>query len=228
VTAEDRPLIAALARAQAAFPQIPKSKTARVPTKNGGEYTYTYADIGDVLAAVRPVLAAEGIAIVQATEETESGYVLATRLIKGDDQIIGRIPLPIEQASPQQVGSLLTYYRRYGLTALIGVAAEDDDDGAAANAGLRHDGERSPSRPASAAQASEKQTAYATRLLTEVVHHSQHLQAIRDMAAREDADLGNLTAAEASDLINGLLVLKKAGRTPDGDLVPADELTEPF
>ena len=37
------------------------------------------------------------------------------------------------QQSPQEFGSLLTYLRRYSLSALLGIATEADDDGAAAN-----------------------------------------------------------------------------------------------
>lgn len=131
-------IAAALARAQAKFPPITKGRKAKVPTKTGGEYSYDYADIGDVLTAVRPVLAAEGIAVVQATEDSEHGYLLVTKLLWRDQSIEGRMPLPIENAGPQQVGSLLTYYRRYGLTALIGVAAEDDDDGRSAQEHVKH------------------------------------------------------------------------------------------
>src|SRR5688500_7522834 len=53
----DGELVAALAAAQGDFPTIPKTKTATVTGKPGkAGYQYSYADLSDVLAAVRPVL----------------------------------------------------------------------------------------------------------------------------------------------------------------------------
>jgi hypothetical protein len=44
-----------------------------------------------------------------------------------------RLALGVESTDPQAIGSALTYARRYGLCALVGVApGEPDDDGAAA------------------------------------------------------------------------------------------------
>lgn len=122
-----------LARAQAQFPELHKSRTARVPTKGGGEYSYDYADLGDALKAVRPILAAEGIAITQPIDTTPDGEtVLHTILAHPDGVLTSTMTLPIRGATPQQVGSILTYFRRYALCAAVGIAAEDDADAAAA------------------------------------------------------------------------------------------------
>lgn len=125
-------LVAALARCQAKFPPIVKSQTATVPTKSGGQYSYAYADTADVLAAVRPVLAAEGIVVSQYTEITElDGVVLITTLMYSlDEGMSSRFPLHIAGLNAQGVGSLMTYHRRYQLCALLGVhPVGDDDDG---------------------------------------------------------------------------------------------------
>src|SRR3954454_3659437 len=72
-------LVAALAAAQGAFPSIHRGHTAIVPAKNGKSgYSYSYADLGDVLAAVRPVLSAHGLALVQRTIRGAGGTVLVT------------------------------------------------------------------------------------------------------------------------------------------------------
>jgi hypothetical protein len=122
----DDSLVAALARAQAKMPPVHKTKVNK-------HFTSTYADLADVLAAVRPTLAAEGIAIVQPIRITEHGAELVTALLKGDERIESALPLPLD-SKPQDMGSRLTYLRRFQLAALVGVAAEDDDDGNAAQA----------------------------------------------------------------------------------------------
>lgn len=114
-------LVAALARAQAVMPPIAKGHT-------NPHFGSRYADIADVLAVIRPVLAAEGIALVQPIEVDDDGRAfLVTKLMKGGEEIVSRMPLQIDQKA-QDLGSRLTYQRRYAACALVGVAAEDDDD----------------------------------------------------------------------------------------------------
>lgn len=122
-------LIAALARAQAAFPMVPKTKTATV-TSAKGNYTYNYADLADVLAAVRPILAGEGLAILQKTQYDANGELhLFTRLrhvaggTEESDVILAQGP-----NAPQQFGAALTYLRRYELVTLLGIQADEDTD----------------------------------------------------------------------------------------------------
>ena len=118
-------LVAALARCQLAFPAIVKSHTN--PAFKGSQY----ADVADVLAAVRPVLAAEGIVFTQRTSVEDDGTVLLiTQVMADDDDIQSLFPLAVQGLTAQQVGSLLTYHRRYQACALLGVhPVGDDDDG---------------------------------------------------------------------------------------------------
>lgn len=122
-------LIAALAAAQAEFPSIPKTKEATVQTKSGGTYTYTYADLADVLGAVRPVLGAHGLALTQTTRSIGEGRVmLVTTLHHGHETLESEFPLTIGDKSPQDVGAVMSYARRYQICAVLGIAAEDDTD----------------------------------------------------------------------------------------------------
>ncbi len=53
-----------------------------MPTKGGGEYSYRYADLPDVLAAVQPVLTKHGLAVVGLPDTTPEGEpALTTRLL---------------------------------------------------------------------------------------------------------------------------------------------------
>lgn len=124
-------LIAALAAAQGEFPPIAKTKTARVDTKGGGSYEYSYADIADVLAAVRPVLSRHGLALIQRTAVDGDGRTrLVTELKHGNtgDVEVSEVDLGQSSTNPQQFGGALTYLRRYELVTLLGIAAEEDRD----------------------------------------------------------------------------------------------------
>jgi hypothetical protein len=129
--AETTSLVAALAAAQAEFPEITKDQTAHVRSEKGA-YTYAYADLASILSAIRPVLARHGIATVQRMRFREGGLVLLTELLFGDEHLTSEMPLPAELRNPQAFGSYLTYAKRYALASLVGVAAEEDDDGATA------------------------------------------------------------------------------------------------
>jgi len=105
-----------------------------------------YADLAAIFDAARKPLSANGLAIVQ----TIGDGVLHTRLLHTSGQwIASEHPLPMS-GRPQEIGSALTYARRYSLSALIGIAADEDDD---ANAASRSNGK--PTGKLSDAQAIE-------------------------------------------------------------------------
>jgi hypothetical protein len=127
-------IITALCAAQGKFGVVAKDRTANVEMRGGGSYKYSYATLASVIAAVRPALNEQGIALVQSANivNTERSVLLQvdTRFLHTSGQWIGSVlRLPLGDATPQGMGSLLTYLRRYGLSALAGVASEDDDDG---------------------------------------------------------------------------------------------------
>lgn len=118
-------LAAALAKAQAQFPTITRDKEVTVTLKTGGSYKFKYAPLDSILSAVRGPLAANGLAIVQLLDED----VLVTSLLHESGAILsGRTPIPASEGV-QAYGSAITYLRRYSIQALLGVAAEEDDDG---------------------------------------------------------------------------------------------------
>lgn len=148
-------LIKALAEAQGKFPKIAKDKTAEVAMKSGGKYSYGYADLASVLDVIRPVLAEHKIAVVQAPDLDDEGrLLLISRLAhESAEWIESRYLLPVD-ASAQEMGSAITYARRYSLCALAGVTAEDDDDGQRA-------GKPSPQKSKPAAQPVQQRKAAA-------------------------------------------------------------------
>ena len=92
-----------------------------------------YADLSSVWAAIRTPLTANGLAIVQTTEPLEGGVIVVTTLMHESGQYItGRlageiVPDKKGQKTPQGILSLITYLRRAGVSAIVGVCPEDDD-----------------------------------------------------------------------------------------------------
>jgi hypothetical protein len=125
---------AALAAAQAKFPLIHMDKTATIPGKDGKSgYQYRYANLASIFQAIAPALSGNALAIVQGTHFENGALWLTTRLVHGSGQWIeGVWPLKIYERAQDQ-GSALTYARRYALSALLGIATDEDDDGAKAS-----------------------------------------------------------------------------------------------
>lgn len=90
-----------------------------------------YADINSVIEAVKDILNENDIAITQAI----NGNMVETFLLHKTGQYIGsNTPIVCAKPNdPQALGSAITYARRYGLQALTGLPAEDDDGEAAMN-----------------------------------------------------------------------------------------------
>jgi hypothetical protein len=119
---------AALIAFQAEMPVVGKNQTATVPMKQGGSYSYTYADLADVTAAATPLLTRHGLAFSCCPRATERGYELVGVLLHvSGTRIEGALPLHGNTA--QDIGSSLTYMRRYLLGCMTGIVTDNDDDG---------------------------------------------------------------------------------------------------
>lgn len=134
---ETTSLAQALAILQTKLPKVEKSQTAEVKTDKA-KYSYSYADLAQITRVLMPILGDLGLSFIAKPTVTDDGrVVLAYKLLHvcGDAEE-GRYPLP-SSGTPQAMGSAITYARRYCLCAVTGVAPEDDDDGAAAEAAAR-------------------------------------------------------------------------------------------
>src|SRR5215831_15136442 len=128
-------LAAALAKAQAELVNPEKSETATIRTGRPGEAerSFRYASLASGLDIVRKALGKHEIATVQTTEIDQTARIvsLTTTLAHSSGEwIASDWPVcPIaDMASPQRMGTALTYARRYALFTLVGIAGEDDLD----------------------------------------------------------------------------------------------------
>jgi len=134
----------ALAAAQGELPAVVKDSV-------NPHFRSTYVSLDAILTAVRPVLARHGLSVVQgggSPHVDEAGRVLAlavrTMLLHTSGEWIATdVVMPLAKQDAQGAGGAITYGRRYGLSALLALATEEDDDGNAASA-------RPVARPAAA------------------------------------------------------------------------------
>lgn len=128
----------ALSKAQGQYGPIPRSRTVTVKMKpkadgrEGGSYTFSYAPLDVILDATRPALTANELALTQVLHGGggRDPMMLRTVLFHSSGQFLSsEVVLTSVGSSPQELGSAITYMRRYVITALLGVASEEDDDG---------------------------------------------------------------------------------------------------
>lgn len=129
----------ALSKARGEFPSIPKTKTAHVRMRdNKGEYSFKFADLSDIMDAVKDSLAKFEIAVTHTIALGRSGLVLETSVRHSSGEMIrSLVPMPFMDGRPQDWGSMLTYLRRYVVSAMLGIASDEDDDGNAAQGNNR-------------------------------------------------------------------------------------------
>jgi len=107
-----------------------------------------YASLPQLVRAVRPVLEKHGLAVLQFGEE-DVGSLTTMLLHTSGEYIMGTMTLPLDKQTPQALGSAVTYARRYGLAAMLGLISDEDDDGHEASA-------PAPAKPEAAPVDSEK------------------------------------------------------------------------
>lgn len=83
----------------------------------------SYATLTQIISEVKPVLSECGVLLIQPIKDNKVGTVLSD-----DKGILAEswIDLPTG-LNPQQLGSAITYFRRYTLASLLALEIEDDD-----------------------------------------------------------------------------------------------------
>lgn len=173
---EIQDLAAALSKAQAEM---------RAAEKDGENphLRSKYPTLASVWDACREPLTKHGLAVVQTTEPGDGAgsIVLVTTLLHSSGQWISSpLPMSAGKTDPQSIGSCLTYARRYGLSAMVGVAPDDDteDDANAAS-------QKAP-QAQQAAQAPRQGRPVAERAVQSAERQQSYAQATG--AAKEDPE----------------------------------------
>jgi hypothetical protein len=116
-------LFEALSKAQAEI------KPAKIDMENP-YYKSKYASLKSCQEAYRAPLAKFGLAIVQQVYSEQDAYYVRTVLGHSSGQWMSNVfKLIVGKRDMQGLGSAITYGRRYGANALVGVVDTEDDDG---------------------------------------------------------------------------------------------------
>ena len=102
------------------------------PTRDSQGHNYKYADLANILNAVKQPLAINKLSVCQMLGSGVQGVSVTTILMhESGEYIQSEYSIPQEtnsrMSAPQQAGTTITYARRYALAACLGIAQEDDD-----------------------------------------------------------------------------------------------------
>lgn len=98
--------------------------------KDNPYFKSKYVALDGLLDAVRPVLATNGLSFIQSPVSNGQDMGVTTLLMHESGEWIESDPFMLHAVKndPQAGGSAITYARRYSLSAVLGVAWDDDDD----------------------------------------------------------------------------------------------------
>jgi hypothetical protein len=120
--------LSALAALQAELPKLPKDKT-------NPHFHSKFTGLDTIVDAVGPLLVKHRMAWVTLPGRDEFGPFLEYRLehLDSPGSLHGRMPLLLAKDDMQGLGSALTYARRYALSSVLNLVADEDDDGSASS-----------------------------------------------------------------------------------------------
>jgi hypothetical protein len=123
----------ALAEFQESCPAVQKSSTAKITTNGGGGYSFTYADLEEIISTVRPHLSSRGFSFTFDSTVEPSKMLTCTCTLHHahGHSMESRFTLPTDSKSgasdQQKIGGALTYAKRQCLISVLGLALTDPE-----------------------------------------------------------------------------------------------------
>lgn len=115
----------AFSKFQGEISTVKKEKTVTVKTKSSGTYQFSYADLASIWDTIRKPLAENELSILQVI----NGDSLETILCHSSGETIkSTMRLNCTGSDIKGMGAAITYYRRYALSALLGIVSDEDVD----------------------------------------------------------------------------------------------------
>lgn len=145
---------AAMVAVQRAMKPAQPSATGHVGKE--GARAYQYANLADVTAALQDLMGKNDLFVTHLPQATDGTCVrLLTYVVHAPScgWLMSEIVLTPASPTPQNIGSTMTYARRYGLSAMMGVVVEDDDAASASQGQAARPAAKSPTNGRSAAAA---------------------------------------------------------------------------
>ena len=97
--------------------------------KNTQGYNWQYADLAAVIEATLPLLNEEGISVFQGSNQGNPGefHITTTFMHESGQWLRTWVKIPVQKLTAQEIGTAVTYGRRYALAAMACIAQKDDD-----------------------------------------------------------------------------------------------------
>jgi hypothetical protein len=197
-------ICSALSLAQGSFKAVMKNAI-------NPHFKNRYADLSSIIDSTRDALTENGLSFSQFPSLDQGRIVLTTILFhKSGQYLTNEVSLKATADTPQAAGSTITYGRRYGLSTLLGICADDDDD---ANAGsfkkqdnLPRSEQRNatePKPPPAGASTAAKSTAKEF-----VFNRDRHIASLRSRveAGGYSGAIAEEIANTAADKLNGMKI----------------------
>jgi hypothetical protein len=90
-----------------------------------------YVTLDSILDTLRPILTSNGLMLTQGSSkpETLQAVTVESRIIHTSGEWIATtVTIPVTKPDAHGLGSALTYGRRYSVSALLAISADEDDD----------------------------------------------------------------------------------------------------
>jgi len=192
------PTVGAIGKALAAAQGEMKGATK---DSNNPFFKSKYADLASVWDACRDALSKNGLAVIQAPKADGAKVSVTTILIhESGEWVSEELTAHAKDDSPQSVGSIITYLRRYGLSSFVGVSPEDDD---AESAQPRGNSSYTP-RPVAAQDRTDDLRLARLKVLSKL--HGENFKSYavkmlkRDVKAISDFTMADIIILEGGDL----------------------------
>lgn len=119
-------LFEALSQFQSEVTTVPFDAKVKVRTKQGGSYEFEYATLGACINASKDKLSEVGLSVTQLLDDGGIKTIIGH---KSGQFISGTFDMPIKDSmGPQDIGGVITYFRRYAYSAALRLNSEKDDD----------------------------------------------------------------------------------------------------
>jgi hypothetical protein len=159
------------------------------------------ANLEELLAVTRPILAAVDLALVQepVSEDDRIGVHSYLTHKSGEALDFGSYTVPLAKHDAQGAGSAITYTRRYAIAAIFGLAQEDDDGEAASKPRPRREG-----KPQAAVKTADAKTLAKIHALRDElgIDAEKYLAQLRAVAKHDIASDAELSQEAAEKLLD--------------------------
>lgn len=204
-------LASAMAKAQAGM-------TNAAINRENPFFKSKYADLAAVREATIPHLTEHGLSLTQTTGYRDGKLFLFTTLLHASGQW-REGEWPLQEGKPQEMGSAMTYGRRFSWNAMCGIAAEEDDDG-------NHANEAAKKQADAHEKASKKKLDEYMKAMRETPDSEALEEYVRGVAGEIEAELTPSHRASLRTFYKTILK-EKNKPAPKPDVKPAETSPEP-